>query len=113
MSSLPLTTKNKVLRAVNHVYKLHYGEVFPKFTVDAVVPQKRRIEFPLRTKDFFNLLEQLCATKERDLVHIAIDFYILFQTPQRIGSDRVNLENGLKQMIEDRKKDSKICTFRM
>lgn len=55
----------------------------------------------------------LFATKERDLVHIAIDFYILFQSPQRVGSDRANIEKGILQLIQDRKTDKNICEFEM
>lgn len=42
------------------------------------------------------------ATKEKDLVHIAIDFYIIFQTAQRVTSDKENITKGIKQLLNDR-----------
>jgi hypothetical protein len=68
---------------------------------------------PLKTKDLFKLLEQLFATKEKDLVHIGIDLYLIFQSAQRINSDKVNITNGIKQLLIDRKSNPKLCELEM
>ncbi len=74
---------------------------------------KTRSEYPLKTKDFFIILEQLFATKERDLVHIGIDFYLAFQSGQRIFSDQKNIISGVRQLLEERAINPSACVLEM
>jgi hypothetical protein len=58
-------------------------------------------------------LEQLFATRERDLVHIGIDFYLTFQSGQRVFSDEKNIIAGVRQLVEDRITNPNACILEM
>jgi hypothetical protein len=102
VKGLSASRKNKVLKCLNSIYNSFYEDVFPKFNIDILYPKKKRLELPLRTKDFFNILEQLFASKEKDIVHIGIDLYLIFQSAQRLISDMENITKGVKQLLTDR-----------
>lgn len=106
---LSASRKNKVLKCLNSIYNSFYADVFPKFNIEAIEPKKKRLELPLRTKDFFKILEQLFASKEKDLVHIGIDLYLIFQSAQRLVSDMNNIIKGVQQLMIDRKTDPTVC----
>jgi hypothetical protein len=43
VKSLSSNKKNKVLKCLNSIYKSFYEDVFPKFSIDAIQPQKKRM----------------------------------------------------------------------
>lgn len=67
----------------------------------------------MKTYDFLTLVSNLFATKEKDLVHIGIDLYLIFQSAQRVKSDRVNIEEGVKKLLEERKNNPFFCELEM
>jgi hypothetical protein len=113
VKGLSASRKNKVLKCLNSIYKSFYEDVFPKFNIEVIEPEKKRLELPIKTKDFFKILEQLFATKERDLVHIGIDLYLIFQSAQRLISDQENITKGIRQLLLDRKSNPTLCELEM
>ena len=83
-----------MLRCLNSIYDQDYNSIFPKFSID-YKPLVKHSFPPLKTIDFLHILEQLFRTKERALVHIAVDLLLIFQSGQRSASDRENIEKGI------------------
>jgi hypothetical protein len=48
-------------------------------------------------------------TKQKDLVHIGIDLYLIFQSAQRFKSDKENLRMAVIELIEQRKVTPELC----
>ena len=90
------------------MYREEYHDIFPKFKITYTPADPRQLP-PLRTRDLFEIIEKLFATRKKFLVHIAIDFLLIFQSGQRSASDQKNIEAGVADLLQKRKYHAKLA----